>query len=71
MNHSILSWNIRLNYLNIVLTEYNGTVIIDLNSKVSEKCTNPIALQRKGITKLHSWRHVVEEQVPQWRPSLG
>ena len=44
---SILGWNIRLNYFNLVLSEYNSIVFIKLDSKKSIQSAKPIVLQIK------------------------
>ena len=44
---SILGWNIRLNYFNLVLSEYNSIVFIKLDLKNSIQSAKPIALQSK------------------------
>ena len=44
---SILGWNIRLNYFNLVLSEYNSIVFIKLDLKNSIQSVKPIALQSK------------------------
>ena len=44
---SILGWNIRLNYFNLVLSEYNSIISIKLDSKKSIQSAKPIALQIK------------------------